>query len=75
MIARDFSVTVRLSAQERDELSRLQERYSLNQSDVIRKLLSMANNPRYRLPQAGQFVAAHGRDVIFPVELGGDDGE
>lgn len=54
-----------------DSLRRLQERYHLNQSDVIRKLLYMANNPRYRLPDA--VSAPHGQDIAFPQELNDED--
>ena len=70
-VARDYSFTVRLSADERAELEALAAQWGLDKSATVRRALQMALSERQRLPQSGHFVALQPAVVSFPVRLNG----
>lgn len=70
-IVRDYSFTVRLSAEERAQLEALAGQWNLDKSATVRRALQMALSERQHLPQSGRFVAVQTEDVIFPVRLSG----
>jgi hypothetical protein len=67
-VARDTSFTVRLSADEREQLDRLAARWQLDKSATLRRALQHAANERH-LPQSGYFVTLPPAAVSFPVRL------
>ena len=69
MSERDYSLTVRLSPDERAELEALAADWQLDKSATIRHILRMATHDRPRLPQAGHFVTLQPEAVVFPVRL------
>jgi len=70
-VIRDYSFTVRLSAEERAQLEALSAQFNLDKSATVRRALQMALSDRHRLPQTGRFVAVQTEDVTFPVRLSG----
>jgi uncharacterized protein (DUF2336 family) len=70
-ITRDYSFTVRLSAEERAQLDALAAQWNMDKSATVRRALQMALSERQRLPQAGHFVAVQPEEVSFPVRLSG----
>lgn len=70
-ITRDYSFTVRLSADERAQLEALAAQLKLDKSATVRRALQMALAERQRLPQSGRFVVVQTEDVTFPVRLSG----
>lgn len=70
-VARDYSFTMRLSADERAELEALATQWRLDKSATVRRALHIALNERQRLPQSGHFVALQPEAVSFSVRLSG----
>ena len=74
-VVRDYSFTVRLSADERAELEALAAQWRLDKSATVRRALQMAaqilSSERQRLPQSGHFVSLQPEAVSFPVRLSG----
>lgn len=74
-VIRDYSFTVRLSADERAELEALASQWGLDKSSTVRRALQMAAqialHERQQLPQSGHFVALQPEAVSFPVRLSG----
>jgi hypothetical protein len=70
-VVRDYSFTVRLSADERAELEALASQWGLDKSTTVRRALQMALSARQHLPQSGHFVALQPEAVSFPVRLSG----
>lgn len=70
-VIRDYSFTVRLSAEERAQLEALAAQWNLDKSATVRRALQMALSERQRLPQSGRFVVVQTEDVTFPVRLSG----
>lgn len=70
-VVRDYSFTVRLSAEERAELETLASQWGLDKSATVRRALQMALSERQHLPQTGHFVALQPEAVSFPVRLSG----
>lgn len=70
-IIRDYSFTVRLSAEERAQLEALAAQWGLDKSATVRRALQMALTERQSLPQNGHFVALQPEEVTFPVRLSG----
>lgn len=70
-VIRDYSFTVRLSAEERAQLEALAAQWNLDKSATVRRALQTALSERQRLPQTGRFVAVQTEDVTFPVRLSG----
>jgi uncharacterized protein (DUF2336 family) len=70
-VIRDYSFTVRLSAEERAQLEALATQWNLDKSATVRRALQTALAERQRLPQSGHFVAVQTEDVTFPVRLSG----
>jgi hypothetical protein len=70
-VIRDYSFTVRLSADERAELEALAMQWGLDKSATVRRALGMALAARQRLPQSGHFVSLQPEAVSFPVRLSG----
>lgn len=70
-VARDYSFTVRLSADERAELEALAAQWALDKSATVRRALQMALSERQPLPQSGHFVSLQPEAVSFPVRLSG----
>lgn len=70
-VVRDYSFTVRLSADERAELEALAAQWGLDKSATVRRALQMALSERQSLPQSGHFVALQPAAVSFPVRLSG----
>jgi hypothetical protein len=70
-VIRDYSFTVRLSADERTELEALASQWGLDKSATVRRALQMALSERQQLPQTGHFVALQPEAVSFPVRLSG----
>lgn len=71
-VVRDYSFTVRLSADERAELEALAMQWGLDKSSTVRRALQTALSERQRLPQSGHFVALQPEAVSFPVRLSGN---
>ncbi|MAU11772.1 MAG: hypothetical protein CL607_18245 [Anaerolineaceae bacterium] len=69
-ITRDYSFTVRFSADERTALEALAAQWQLDKSATVRRALQMALK-RQRLPERGHFVALQPEVVSFPVRLSG----
>lgn len=70
-VIRDYSFTVRLSAEERAQLEALAAQWQLDKSATVRRALQTASGGGQRLPAAGRFVPLHVEDVTFPVRLSG----
>lgn len=70
-VIRDYSFTVRLSADERAQLEALAAQWNLDKSATVRRALQMALAERQHLPQSGRFVVVQTEDVTFPVRLSG----
>jgi hypothetical protein len=71
-VTRDYSLTVRLSAEEKAALETLVERFDLDKSATVRyALLLAANDGRATLPQHGQFVPLNNEGITIPVRLSG----
>ena len=70
-VVRDYSFTVRLSAEERAELETLASQWGLDKSATVRRALQMALSERQHLPQSGHFVALQPEAISFPVRLSG----
>jgi len=70
-VVRDYSFTVRLSAEERAQLEALAGQLNLDKSATVRRALQMALADRQRLPQTGHFVSVQAEEVTFPVRLSG----
>lgn len=72
-ITRDYSVTVRLSTDERTALEALAAQWQLDKSATVRRALQLALIEHQRLPQRGHFVALQPEVVSFPVRLSGKE--
>lgn len=70
-VIRDYSFTVRLSAEERAQLEALAAQWNLDKSATVRRALQLTLAERQRLPQSGRFVVVQTDDVTFPVRLSG----
>jgi hypothetical protein len=71
-VIRDYSLTVRLSADEKVQLETLAERLNLDKSATVRRALQLAQvGDKSRLPTSGQFVPLPAEDLIFAVRLSG----
>ena len=74
-VVRDYSFTVRLSADERAALEVLASQWGLDKSATVRRALQLAtqitSSERQSLPQSGHFVALQPETVSFPVRLSG----
>jgi hypothetical protein len=70
-ITRDYSLTVRLSSEEKAHLEQLAQRFDLDKSATVRRALQIVLADRQRLPQSGHFVALQPEAVSFPVRLRG----
>ena len=71
-VTRDYSLTVRLSAEEKAALETLAERFDLDKSATVRyALLLAANDGQATLPQRGQFVPLNNERITIPVRLSG----
>lgn len=70
-VIRDYSFTVRLSAEERAQLEALAAQWGLDKSATVRRALQMAPAGGQPLPAVGCFVPLHVEDVAFPVRLSG----
>lgn len=68
-IIREHSVTVRLSTEERALLEALADRFHLDKSATIRKVLALVAAEERPLASAGQFIPIHAGDHTFPVRL------
>lgn len=68
MSERDYSLTVRLSADERAELETLATRWGLDKSATMRRVLRMATDQQPNLPETGHFISLQD-SVTFPVRL------
>ena len=67
-VARETSFTVRLSADEREQLEALAAHWRLDKSATLRRALQRATN-EHHLPQSGHFVTLPPAAVSFPVRL------
>ena len=72
-ITRDYSLTVRLSPDERATLEALATRFDLDKSATVRHVLHLASSDNPVLPSEGRFVPLRHTDVTFPVRLSGKD--
>lgn len=74
-VIRDYSFTVRLSADERAELEALASQWELDKSATVRRALQMAAqialHDHQQLPQSGHFVTLQPEAVSFTVRLSG----
>ena len=74
-VVRDYSFTVRLSADERAALEVLASQWGLDKSATVRRALQLAtqitSSERQSLPQSGHFVSLQPEAVSFPVRLSG----
>ena len=69
-VIRDYSLTVRLSADEKAQLQTLAERLNLDKSATARRALQLAcTTGKSPLPVNGQFVPLPADDLAFPVRL------
>lgn len=72
-IKRDYSVTVRLSEDEKQQLEGLAERFDDDKSATMRRALqTLVTDQQRLLPQAGQFQPLNGSDVVFAIRLRGE---
>lgn len=67
-VVRDYSFTVRLAADEREQLEALAAHWQLDRSATVRRALQRAA-PERHLPQSGHFVTLAPVAVSFPVRL------
>lgn len=68
-VTREYSVTVRLSTEERALLEALADRFQLDKSATIRKVLALVTAEERPLASTGQFIPLHAGDHTFPVRL------
>ena len=74
-VTRDYSLTVRLSPEEKAALEALAERFDLDKSATVRRALTlMLRDEQATLPSSGQFVPLNGDGIVIPVRLSGKDG-
>ncbi len=72
-IKRDYSFTVRLSPKEKATLEALAERFDLDKSATVRRVLQLALASEQPLPNVGRFVPFNAGELAFPVRLSGKD--
>lgn len=74
-VLRDYSLTVRLSPDERAELEALAEHWQLDRSATVRRAVQAVSGRYARLPLAGRFVTGPRQTIVFPIRLkpGGAD--
>ena len=73
-VTRDYSLTVRLSPEEKAALETLAERFDLDKSATVRRALTlMLHDGQATLPSSGQFVPLNGDGSAIPVRLSGKD--
>ena len=70
-VTRNYSLTVRLSPEEKAALETLAERFDLDKSATVRHALALVlHDERAALPDRGQFVPLNG-GIAIPVRLSG----
>ena len=78
-VIRDYSLTVRLSPEEKAALEALAARFDLDKSATVRHALTLVlhNEPSpvaaSGLPSSGQFVPLNGDGSTIPVRLSGKE--
>ena len=76
-VTRDYSLTVRLSPEEKAALEALAERFDLDKSATVRHALTLFLQHETSpvavsaLPSSGQFVPLNGDGITIPVRLSG----
>jgi hypothetical protein len=71
-VKREYSFTVRLSAEEKVALETLAERFQLDKSATVRRALQLILvNGKSSLPDTGRFVPLHAEALAFLVRLSG----
>ena len=75
-VTRDYSLTVRLSPEEKAALEALAERFDLDKSATVRHALTLVlqgETAPLTLPSSGQFVPLNGEGITIPVRLSGKE--
>lgn len=71
---RDYSLTVRLSPEEKAALEALAKCFDLDKSATVRRALTLVlRDEQATLPNQGQFVPLNGRGIAIPVRLSEKD--
>ena len=75
-VTRDYSLTVRLSPEEKAALETLAERFDLDKSATVRHALTLVlhnESTPLSLPSSGQFVPLNADRITIPVRLSGKE--
>ena len=75
-ISRDYSFTVRLSPEEKAELEQLADRFKLDKSATVRRVLQLTlATSKSTLSDTGLFVPLRAEELAFSVRLSGKDAD